>query len=118
MERFPRPAMHQRLTVQRDGTATDPFGEKVTPEQVADAALADEFWKESPKGTRAAFAKIIDSQVATGEISVTVNREGLDDDDRKKLAAYRDLAREKGIILGKFVRNGETATAPILRTNA
>jgi len=78
-----------------------------------DISFATMYFMEAPKGMAEAIAEIIISDADKGELVIAVDEKGYTDKDKKKLAAYRVIARNLGFAVGKFHKEGGFATAVI-----
>ena len=92
-------------------------GEPESIDSIArDAEWAAKFWEKQPRGMRSVMLENIANAVQQGpEISFFVDKDGITDDDRRRLSAYRQLAKENGYEIGEYRLNRDswTVTAEI-----
>jgi hypothetical protein len=78
-------------------------------QQAIDDIYAERYWKSHPGYEKRTWENIEQHMKKYGSISVSVNRDGMIDDQAKeKLAAYRQIARQNGWEIGQFARDPQT----------
>jgi len=97
------------------------FGEKIEDPRKnqlydKDVDYAQKFWsKGQPEGLREAMIESIQNSIKDGEnegvFSIFVNQQGLDENDKMKMSAYRQLAKENGYEISQFQFNAKTHNA-------
>ena len=99
-----------------DGQWYNKFGEKIT----TDEAYASMFWEKQPKGMRETMINIIRDSEREGMIAFLSAQEGITQDLKEKLSAYRLLAKELGYEVGEFAFKAKagTVTAQIRKIEA
>ena len=80
-----------------------------------DQLYAAKFWENQPKGMREVMAANIETALKKGQFASFVSPNGLDEKDKAKLSAYRQLARDLGYEMGQFTAHPEshTVSAPV-----
>ena len=99
-----------------DGKWHDLYGKEISAQEAIDQTYAVEFWKNNPQGVRDVFAERIQEAEQRGTISVFVDKDGINEKDKEKLSAIRQLARGLGYEMGQWKRSQTgtgTATATI-----
>lgn len=105
-----------KLVQNPDGTQGFIGGKELTKDEV----YADRFWRKThPPGLREALIENIQKDAQAGTIGIFVSETGIAEEDREKLSAYRELARELGFEIGQFTfhKNAGTATATIKKNS-
>ena len=99
-----------------DGSEVPIGGQRLDKDQV-DQIYAERFWQSSRvvKGTREVMIDNIHRATEQGSLGSFVDPNGITEQDKEKLSAYRQLAKELGYEVGdfKFDKAAHTALAPI-----
>ena len=107
--------LHPPRAYQKADRSMEYRGGKPLEREEADRLYSERFWQRQPKGVREAMIENIQKGAESGFIGSYVDPGGITDDDREKLSAYRNLAKELGYEVGeyKFESNSHMARAPI-----
>lgn len=94
-----------------DGQWYNQFGEKIpppdtSPQATIDQIYAKKYWDKYPdERVKEAMSEIIELAAKTGVFRHFVSANGITEEDKVKLSAYRQLAHELGYKLGQFKFN-------------
>ena len=102
-----------------DGKWYDPFGNEIIFDS-KDLEYSNRFWSHSkPLGLKEVMIEDIITGEKSGSIGSFVSSDGILEDDREKLSAYKVLAQQIGYEVGQFSFNdgAYTALAPIRKSN-
>jgi len=97
-----------------DGTEQYRGGRKLDKDKV----YAERFWERNKvQGLKDAMVENIRHAAERGQFSIFVSPDGISEDDKEKLSAYRQIARELGYEMGAYIFNKDTygATAPLTK---
>jgi len=98
-----------KLVRKTDGTEEYVGGKTID----RDTIYANRFWDRQPKGMKEVMIQELHKAAADprGKIGSFVNPSGMDERDKEKLSAYRQLGKELGYEIGKYHFNPKVHTA-------
>ncbi len=107
--------LHPPKAYQKEDGSMEYRGGKPLERDQADKLYSERFWQRQPKGVRESMIDIIKERAEGGSFVIAVDPRGITDDDREKLSAYRDLAKQIGYEVGeyKFESKSHIVHAPI-----
>ena len=91
------------------------FAEYLEAVDYKDREYGSRWVSQQPKGVKEVLEKVVRRAAPTGTISVFVNKEGFDENDKGKMSTLRIIADGMGYNIGpwKLNRPSGTATAAI-----